>query len=293
MRTQRHLALLLAFAWLSLAATATTLTERFDSVRRSTAPLWSDAELRVVSQEDDGQAEGQVWGLVDLSFPTLVARLQTPSAWCEILILHLNVKYCRITGPTESPVLEVAVGRKFDQPLSHVQWVRFASRWSASAQGLLLELKAPHGPMGTHDYRIVLEAAPWSTRNSLTHLRYACGYGLWARWALQAYLATWGADKVGFSVVTPRSGQAGEPVRGIRGLVERNAMRYLLALQAWADSQRLPPTQQTEARLAAWFDATARFGVQLYEMPREDYLQMKRQELKRQQTVPEPPLLPR
>jgi hypothetical protein len=278
---------------LALAANVAPLSDRFEALKRSTPALWSAAELRVVSQEDDRQAEGQVWGLIDLPYPALATRLQTPTAWCEVLILHLNVKYCRASGAPGSPILEVAVGRKFDQPLSQAQWLRFTGRWNASTQGLQLDLQAPHGPMGTHDYRIVLEAAPWDSRHSLTQLRYACGYGLWARWGLQAYLATWGGDKVGFSMLSSRPDLPGMPVRGIRGLVERNAMRYLLALQAWAASLRLPEEQQTEARLEAWFDATQQFAPQLYEVPRDDYLRMKRSELKRQKEVPEPPLISR
>lgn len=293
MRKRWALGLLASTPLLALAAAVTPLTERFEALRRTTPSLWNSTELRVLSHEDDQRSEGQVWGLVDLPYAVLATRLQSPTAWCEVLILHLNVKYCRASGAPGSPLLDVAVGRKFDQPLSQVQWVRFAGQWSASADGLQLTLQAPRGPMGTHDYRIVLEAAAWGPRHSLTNLRYACSYGLWARWALQAYLATWGHEKVGFSLTASVPGQPGTPIRGIRALVERNAMRYLLALQAWASSQRLPEGQQAEARLSAWFEGTQQFAAQLYEMPREDYLRMKRDELKRQTEVPEPPLVPR
>ncbi len=93
---------------------------------------------------------------------------------------------------------------------------------------------------------------------------------------MQGYLATLGADKVGFTATGKDS--AGEPayVGGVRGVVERNTMRYYLAIDAYMDSPR-----QLAPRLAAWFDSTERYARQLHEVEREDYLAMKRNEYKR------------
>jgi hypothetical protein len=83
---------------------------------------------------------------------------------------------------------------------------------------------------------------------------------------------------VGFT--RTRSGDDGF-VGGMRGVVERNTMRYYMAIDAYLDSLALPGEQQVERRLQAWFDATEKFPRQLHEVEREDYLRMKRAELQR------------
>jgi hypothetical protein len=98
---------------------------------------------------------------------------------------------------------------------------------------------------------------------------------------MQAYLATAGAGKVGFS----SSGNA--LIGGMRGVVERNTMRYYLAVDAYLDSAADPSTERVERRLAAWFDATEQYKRQLHEIERDAYLIMKRKEVQRQQTAQE------
>ena len=70
-------------------------------------------------------------------------------------------------------------------------------------------------------------------------------------------------------------------IEGLRGAVERNTLRYYLAIEAYLGALALPPAQQPERRLQAWFDATERHPLQLHELERDDYLAMKRRELAR------------
>ena len=90
---------------------------------------------------------------------------------------------------------------------------------------------------------------------------------------MQAYLATAGASKVGFTA------------NGVRGTVERNAMRYYLAIDSYLDTMSLPADQRVEQRLQQWFSATERYPRQLHEMDRSTYVMMKRQEYGRQETA--------
>ena len=64
---------------------------------------------------------------------------------------------------------------------------------------------------------------------------------------------------------------------GVRGIVERNAVRYYLALDALLRTRRLPPGKRFEARIQTWFDLAARYPP-LREMEREQYLEIKRRE---------------
>jgi hypothetical protein len=60
--------------------------------------------------------------------------------------------------------------------------------------------------------------------------------------------------------------------------VERNVMRYFLAIRTDLQTRGVPPAQRLEARLAHWFDATERYARQLHEVDRDAYLRMKRSE---------------
>jgi hypothetical protein len=72
-------------------------------------------------------------------------------------------------------------------------------------------------------------------------------------------------------------------------VVERNAMRYYLAIDAYLGARALPPAQQPQKSLQDWFAATERYALQLHEMDRESYLAMKLLEIRRQQTELPPP----
>ena len=77
----------------------------------------------------------------------------------------------------------------------------------------------------------------------------------------------------------------------MRGLVERNTMRYYLAIEAFLDAVSSPPQARLEQRLHDWFAATERYPRQLHELDEGAYLEMKRRESKRQQKAAAAPSL--
>lgn len=119
------------------------------------------------------------------------------------------------------------------------------------------------------------------------HLRYSYSYGIAGRLAMQTYLATVGRGKVGFTQ-TAGQGDKSAYVGGMRGTVERNTMRYYLAIEAYLATLAQAPEQQPSARLQYWFDATEGYSRQLREVDRKAYFSMKKDELQRQKTLPEP-----
>jgi hypothetical protein len=100
--------------------------------------------------------------------------------------------------------------------------------------------------------------------------------------AMQTYLATIGSEKVGFTILDRKDGK---PVYqgGVLGLLERNTMRYYLAIEAYLSAYSLPPAEQAERRIREWYASTERYAAQLHEMSETEYLDMKRKELRRQQ----------
>jgi hypothetical protein len=141
---------------------------------------------------------------------------------------------------------------------------------------LRVMLDSPDGPLGTRDYRIVFEATPLDGRRTFIHLGYSYGFGTMARLAMQAYLGTAGAHKVGFTVTGKDA--SGNPVyvKGMLGATERNTMRYFLAVDAYLGSLAVPEPQRLEKRLNDWYAASGKYPRQLAEMDRSEYLAMKR-----------------
>lgn len=242
--------------------------------------------LHIDSTEFGDALKGDVYAVLDHPFATVSEALKEPAGWCDVLLLPFNTKYCHAAGASGGATLQMRIGRKFDQPVENAYRLDFAWRpVAASADYFETRLNAPTGPVGTRDYRIVMSAVPLDRGRTFMHLSYSYGYGMAGRMAMQAYLATAGSDKVGFTV-TGRDGN-GQPIYigGMRGAIERNAMRYYLAIDAHMASLKAPPDQQLEKRIQTWFNSTERYARQLREMDRNTYVSMKRGEYERQQTA--------
>jgi hypothetical protein len=69
----------------------------------------------------------------------------------------------------------------------------------------------------------------------------------------------------------------------MRGVVERNTMRYYLAIEAYLGALSAPAREQLEKRLNDWHAGVERYPMQLHELERGEYFDMKRKEVKRQQ----------
>ena len=240
--------------------------------------------LTLDSSEAPDGVTGDIHALLDYPFRTVGAALNSPGNWCDILILHLNTKYCRVAAAGQGRVLNVSIGRKYDQPLDKAYRVVFAYRVTARTPNYLrVQLNADEGPLSTRDYRIVLEAIPLKSGQTFIRLSYSYAYGLMGRLAMQAYLGTIGRAKVGFTVAGTQADGQPLHVGGMRGLVERNTMRYYLAIEAFLGALSAPPRAQLEKRLHDWFAASERYPRQLHEMDEGAYLDMKRKETRRQQ----------
>ena len=236
--------------------------------------------LHIESAESNGALKGDVYALVEHPYSTVSAALTGAAPWCDIMIMPVNTKDCRIAQKGGATTLTLRIGRKYDQPIKDAYPIEFAYRVAeTSPDYFAVRLDADTGPLSTHDYRVLVEATPAEDGKTFLHLRYSYGYGMAARIAMQAYLATAGAGKVGFSTA------GNDLVGGMRGVIERNTMRYYLAIDAYLDATGTPSAQRLEKRLATWFDSTEQYKRQLHEIDRDTYLAMKRKEVQRQQTA--------
>ena len=257
------------------------LKARYAALQTELAQNQFQRPIHLVSTQTSDELKGEIHAVVAQPFASVGPALQARENWCDILILHLNVKHCQ-TG--KSGGLSVNIGKKFDQPLGDTYRVDFSYRVAVqNDHHFQIQLNAPEGPLGTRDYRIMLEAIPLEGDRTFIHLSYSYGYGMAARMAMQAYLSTLGSGKVGFSVIGHDPNGKPVHVGNVRGVVERNTMRYFLAIEAYLNARSAPPAQQLNKRLREWFAATERYPRQLHEIDEGPYMEMKNKEVRRQQ----------
>lgn len=263
-------ACLLAFTSVAAHADAEGLRTKYTDLKEELRNNSYGRQLHIDSTEASNMLQGDIYAVLDHPYEKVKEALQDPNAWCDIMLLPFNTKACQAGGGR----LSVRIGRKHNQPAEQAYRLDLGFQRAATGSDYLeTRLGAQQGPFGTRDYRITAEAIPIEGGKTFMHLSYSYGFGGTGKFAMQAYLATAGANKAGFT--------AG----GMRGAIERNAMRYYLAIDAYLDTMDTPAPQRVEQRIQRWFTATERYPRQLREMDRETYVTMKRQEYGKQQTA--------
>jgi len=267
------------------AQPAADLQARYLSLQDQLSHNVFQRPLHLVSTETTKGLQGDIYAVLDHPYATVSSALRELDHWADILILHLNVKGCRAVDSPAGRTLLVSIGRKNEEPLDQAYPVNFDYGVAAADAGYLqIQLAADTGPLGSRNYQIALEAVPLKAGQTFIHLSYSYSFGLAVRLAMNGYLSTLGSGKVGFSVTGRQPDGTAVLIDGVRGVVERNTMRYYLAIEAYLGSLVVPPADQLEKRLRDWFAATERFPLQLHELDEGEYLAMKRKEVRGQQS---------
>ena len=231
--------------------------------------------LRVESSAEGGRHQGEIRAVIEQPHSVVAPALARPAHWCEILTLQVNIKRCT----SNSDSLTAFITRKPRDPVDSAHRIDFRFQVAATnADKLQVALSAPSGPVGTRDYEIRLEAVPLDAQRTSIRMTYAYSLGIMARLAMEAYLAGAGREKVGFSVVERLPDGSPVYVDGVRGVVERSAMRYYLAIAATVEALSVPPTQRLEARARSWYAAITRYPQLREQVGADEYVEMKRRE---------------
>lgn len=199
-----------------------------------------------------------------VSWQRVRSTLGDPAGWCALSLLVPDVQGCTVRqGQDTEIVLQVQAGEE-DQPrtLPH----RFEVH--AGDDALTASMRADRGPLGISDAGLTVTALR-TPDGVVLELVYGYRASLRSRIATGTYLATVGRDRPGISYrELPDGGR--EYVTGTRALLERNAMRYFLAVAAVLE------TADTESAIAAWYDTAAGFTADLPEQDRESYVRGRR-----------------
>jgi hypothetical protein len=263
-------------------ATAGTLRAKLDELTPRLKKNQFDRPIYLNSEELTNQLKGDIYALIDAPFSLVSKAMIDPDNWCDVLILHLNTKHCKASLVNGNKKLLVSIGKKTYEELDHLSPIEFSfSPTQSTPEFFDILLAAKSGPLGTSDYRIQLEAISNKNGGTFLHLHYSYAYNYFGLIAMQTYLATIGRGKVGFTQTYKAPGTTPDYISGMRGVVERNTMRYYLAIDAYLDSLASPEKDQVQKRLDQWFSSTELYRRQLHELDRDEYLSMKNQEYAR------------
>lgn len=258
------------------------LNSKYSSVVKTLRNNPFQRALDLDSVEASNNLKGDVYAVVDYPFATVQTALQKPTSWCDVLILHLNTKYCKAQSDSKNAGIKMVVGKKTAQSLDDAYPVDLNYQLMRADQHYLgVKLNADEGPMGTRDFQIALEAIPIENNKTFIHFTYAYSYGMAGGLAMKAYLASKGSNKVGFTITGHAADASPQYVQGVRGMVERNTMRYYLAIDSYLASLSTPQDKQVAKRLQNWFTATEQYPRQLREISRKAYINMKEDEIQR------------
>ncbi|MFZ5998290.1 MAG: hypothetical protein ACOYW7_12500 [Nitrospirota bacterium] len=273
-----------SFPWLApLHAIASSTAENvlLDKYRAIESQLVQNhfgMPLSIESTEGKDFLHVEVYSIIDHPFATVQSALGTPAHWCDIVPLHTSIGVCTYAKADDAPLLIFYAGKKAVSRPDKAHQLKYRYHIRSNRPGYFsLLLAADEGPLDTRDHRIELEAMPLS--DGKTFLHFSCSYrhGRLVKVAMKGYFATAGRHKIGFSPVG--TDKQGNPVyvRGVKGAVERNAMRSYLAIVSYMDTLELSGEQRLEQRLNRWYDLTERYREQLHEVEKSEYIAGKKQ----------------
>lgn len=259
------------------ASPAETLKSTYLTLKPVLLDNLLDVSFYQESREGEHAVQGDVYGVINYPLDHVRKALSTVTAWCEIVILHPNVTQCISGVEPQKSTLVLHIEKKTGGTPVFDSTLRYDFELAAAHPGYVeVVLTAGEGPLGTRDYRMTLEAVAVSSDKTFLHFRYSYSYGFQARTVMAVYLATLGRKKIGFTIIDHDA--KGDPIYidGVRGMMERNAVRYFLAVRAHLAALHLPPEQRFERGVEDWFNATERYPRQLHDMDKESYLATKR-----------------
>jgi hypothetical protein len=227
------------------------------------------------SQESAEYLGGDLYATVDYSLAALSAAAGNTQRWCEIMLLLSNTKACRVS-PAPKNTMQVFVSSSKSADATGATATEFHLAVQATDKEYFeAAITAKDGPMGTQDIRMQLQAIPLTPTHSFLRLHYSYNTHWLGRVAMQTYLQTLGRGKVGFTLAPDSTSGTPVYIGGARAVIERNTMRYFLGLDCALASAQQEAPQRFSAMAECWYGQVEKYPLQLHEMQRAEYLQMK------------------
>jgi len=259
------------------------LQNKYNEIEKQLFEHSSGLPIYIESFDEHNTLSGDIYSIISHPFSRISGVLVEPKNWCDISLLHLNIKACIFKKDENIQKITFYSGRKFYQPPEDAFVLEYQFQVIENQSNYLKILfTADTGPIDTSDYRMELEAMPVRGKKTFFRFSYTYRYGLATQAAMEAYFATLGRNKIGFSIINQDKDNNSVYIDGTRGAIERNSIRYYFAILAYMDTLRFPEKNRFEQRIQLWYSLTDRYKNQLFELPREDYISCKKLELQNQ-----------
>lgn len=234
------------------------------------------------SYESKNACHGDIYSTINYPFSTIKKVLMVPTNWCEIVLPHPYIRACTYKKMHDACLLDIYNVNKFSKPLEDSYQMKFLCLPS-ELQPFYFDIAftGDEGPFYTRDHQFRLEAIPLTEGTTFIHFRYSYSYSSLGYYVMKIF----SRGEVGFSITG--TGSDGNPVYvgGVRGSVERNVVRFYLAVQSYLDTLKSSPEQRFEKQINQWYDLAAPYKKQLLEMKKDEYLSYKRQDRRSQQKL--------
>ena len=237
-------------------ADARMLRSQFSQFSAVTKPIVKSLPLRIQSREQDRHLRVNVYGLVNYPFSQVADVLARPAVMCDFLILNLNVKTCTyLSGNRRANMVIYVAGKNYTPLYRTLQIKPYFELLKRDKNYLRVLMTSSETRRSLRQYSVLVEASPYKNR---TLVRFKSNYraSLIGQTATVAYLKTFARKKVGFTVIGRNQQNQPQYIRGMQGVIERNAVRSYLALQAYLETAGAPPKHRFETRLRRWFELT-------------------------------------
>jgi hypothetical protein len=264
------------------AAGAAALQAQFGAL--AGRPGLGGLPLHVQASELEGVVSGEVQAVFARGFDEMIGLLRSGGQWCEVVVLHPNVKACTHEPSGERERIVFYTGYKYYQPARLSRRHQYYLHVERHEPGYLLARLWPEpDKLMAGAEPAVIEVVALGRDRAGLRVYYHQRLSTWARLAAKAYFATLGRDKPGFTVLGHDADGKPVHVHGLVGAIERNIVRYFLAIQTHLDAHDTAPDD--EHRFSHWFALTERYALQLHEMEKDSYLETKRKERAQQRLL--------
>jgi len=265
------------------------LTTKLQQLNRSSLRDHHPLPLMFETTYVDGYGSTHLYLLSDISYASFTHFFEK-NTWCEALILQIHIKAC---VQHNNDLLDIYLGTDdYAEPDDVFKFEYLVNKRELSRNQLQLSMTALDGPLDSKNYRINLEIIPIADGKSFLHFHFQAFYGFFIRTTISTYLLTAGRNKVGLSILNPTSVGELKYQTGMEGILERNAIRYVLAFIAYLEVNPKGDNKNWLVDgLQRWHRYTEKFYLQLYDMSLEDYMLLKMAEYKNQLVLENPELL--
>ena len=116
------------------AAGSSKLLEKHAALKDKLANNAYGRPLYLESTESGDLVSGNAYAVLDAPFATVSTSFRNANTWCDVMILHINTKYCKTLAASNPAILKVHVGKKTPQTLDDSFGLEFAMRQGRQVQ---------------------------------------------------------------------------------------------------------------------------------------------------------------